>query len=44
MLLEEEWLEQKIQEMLDADLIEPTESEWCSPVVLPPKKDGTLHL
>jgi hypothetical protein len=42
--VKEEWLEKKIEEMLDTDLIEPAESEWCSLVVLLPKKDGTLRL
>lgn len=32
-----------IGEMLQAGVIEPTHSEWASPVVLAPKKDGTLR-
>ena len=32
-----------IREMIEADVIEPAQSEWASPVVLVPKKDGTLR-
>jgi len=33
----------EVRRQLDADVIEPTSSEWGFPVVLVPKKDGTLH-
>ena len=29
--------------MIEADVIEPAQSEWASPIVLAPKKDGTLR-
>ena len=34
----------EVQEMLDAGIIEPSSSEWVSPIVLVNKKDGTLRL
>jgi len=33
----------KVRRQLEADVIEPTSSEWGFPVVLVPKKDGTLR-
>lgn len=36
-------LKQEVQAMLDMGVIEPSHSEWCSPVVLVPKKDGGLR-
>ena len=33
----------EIKRQLEADFIEPTSSEWGFPVVLVPKKDGTLR-
>ena len=32
-----------IRKMLDAGVIEPANSEWASPIVLVPKKDGSLR-
>lgn len=36
-------LKQEVQAMLEAGVIVPSRSEWCSPVVLVPKKDGGLR-
>lgn len=36
-------VEAEITKMLNAGVIEPVTSEWASPVVLVPKKDGTLR-
>ena len=35
--------EHEIRKMLDAVVIEPATSEWASPIVLVPKKDGSLR-
>ena len=35
--------EAKIRKMLDAGVIEPATSEWATPIVLVPKKDGSLQ-
>ena len=37
-------VEKEIKEMLVAGVIEPSSSEWASPIVLVDKKDGTLRL
>lgn len=34
-------LKQEVEEMLATGIIEPSRSEWCSPVVLVPKKDDS---
>ena len=39
-----EAVHKEIQEMLDAGLIQPSVSEWASPVVAVQKKDGSLRL
>ena len=39
-----ELVHKEIQEMLDEGMIEPSSSEWTSPIVLVNKKDGTLRL
>ena len=37
-------LQQEVEEMLKLGVIEPSNSEWCSPVVIVFKKDGSLRL
>lgn len=39
-----EILEKEINSMLEADVIEECESPWATPVVLVPKKDGTVRI
>ncbi|XP_076864257.1 uncharacterized protein LOC143516498 [Brachyhypopomus gauderio] len=36
-------LKREVETMLELGVIEPSRSEWCSPVVLVPKKDGGLR-
>ena len=35
--------EEYVKKMLDAGVVEPGQSEWASPVVLVPKRDGSLR-
>ena len=37
-------VKQELDDMLDSGIIEPSRSEWAAPIVLVPKKDGTLRL
>ncbi|GAA6088180.1 uncharacterized protein LOC116373668 [Tachysurus ichikawai] len=37
-------LQAEIGTMLELGVIEPSKSEWSSPIVIVPKKDGTLHV
>ena len=37
-------VQQNLQEMLATGFIEPSKSEWASPIVLVKKKDGSLRL
>ena len=39
-----ETVQQNLQDMLAAGFIEPSKSEWASPIVLVKKKDGSLRL
>lgn len=36
-------LKEEVEVMLQLDVIEQSTSEWCSPIVLVPKKDGSLR-
>ncbi|CAF4783695.1 unnamed protein product, partial [Rotaria magnacalcarata] len=36
-------IEQNLNEMLDQGIISPSTSPWASPVILVPKKDGSLR-
>ena len=38
-----EEIARSVREMQDANVIQPSNSPWASPVVLVRKKDGTLH-
>ncbi|MCI0614350.1 reverse transcriptase family protein, partial [bacterium] len=40
---ENEFVKTKIEEMLQTGAIRPSKSPWASPIVLAPKKDGTLR-
>ena len=37
-------LQEELQKMLDMGVIKPSNSEWASPIVLVPKKDGSARL
>ena len=37
-------LQEEVEEMLELGVIEPSNSEWCSPVVIVFKKDGSLRI
>ena len=37
-------VQKEIEDMLRAGIIEPSSSEWSSPVVIVPKRDGTIRL
>ena len=39
-----ELVKRKLKEMAAYGIIEPSESEWASPLVIVPKKDGSLRL
>lgn len=39
-----ELVRKEIEEMLEAGVIEPSNSEWAAPIVLVDKKDGTMHM
>ena len=34
---------EEVNKILNAEVIEPASTEWASPVVLVPKKDGSLQ-
>jgi len=36
-------VEEHVKDMLDKNVIEPSRSPWASPIVLVPKKDGTIR-
>ncbi len=40
---EHEIVEKHVQEMLTEGVISPSNSPWAAPVVLAPKKDGTIR-
>ena len=39
-----ETVQSELKEMLAKGIIEPSTSEWAAPIVLVPKKDGSLRL
>ena len=36
-------LKEEVNNMIEMDDVEPSSSEWCSPIVIVPKKDGSLQ-
>ena len=40
----EEAVKKEIKEMLDTQIIEPSSSDWASPMVIVPKKDGGIRI
>ncbi|XP_031684256.1 uncharacterized protein LOC116374667 [Oncorhynchus kisutch] len=37
-------LKEEVYTMIEMDVVEPSSSEWSSPIVIVPKKDGSLHV
>ncbi|MGH0117755.1 UNVERIFIED_CONTAM: hypothetical protein FKN15_039051 [Acipenser sinensis] len=36
-------MRREVEDMLELGVVQPSQSEWCSPVVMVPKKDGTTR-
>ena len=43
-LIENEYIEKKVQLLLDLNCIEPSNSKWSSPIVLVKKSNGDLRM
>ena len=41
--VKQQYLRDEVQYLLDNDFIEPSQSEWSSPCILVPKRDGTCR-
>ena len=37
-------LKEEVHTMIEMDVVEPSSSEWSSPIVIVPKKDGSLRV